>query len=143
MPASQKNWADSGLSYAFRALGAELSSLSMRLFGTAEGLTPAESEAAAMDTGELGRYYKADERSVELYEGLHYSEERGAWVARFVPTRPQKTKLPYSEATYAEVVDFARLLHKNQVKPSQSYKALVAFDARFDRSAAAINFPEP
>jgi len=109
-----------------------------RLCGSFGGLTPAEREAQSLDDGYLGSYYLADERAVELFDGVRYSREHGAWVARFVPTRRGATKLAHSDATYAEVLDFARILHGSRVKPSQSYRALVALDDRFDRACAAL-----
>jgi len=92
--------------------------------------------------GGLGSY-KLDERSLELFSGLHYCRKRKTWMARFVPPRGKKSALKYREATYTEVLAFARLLNDGRLKPTESVRALTAFEIKFDREAAKLRFPKP
>ena len=125
-------WDDEGMR-------AEVTGLETELAKTCrEAFTAWELAAELLDNGKLEGDYRADERDVALYEGLHYSEERGSWVARFVPTRPERTQLTHTDSTYAETLQLARALHDGGVKPSQCFKALVAFDARMDREVAKL-----
>ncbi len=84
--------------------------------------------------------YRMDERSLERFQGLHYSKDRGIWMARFVAPPGRKSALPHAEATFTEVLAFAKLLNACQVKPSESVRALAAFEAKFDREAAKLLF---
>ncbi len=97
----------------------------------------------ALDKEALGDYYQSDERQVELFQDIAYSENRKEWVARFTPTDPKSSSLSISEGNYIEVLEFARLLHESKIKPSQSCKALLAFDAHIDCEAAKLVFPIP
>ena len=107
------------------------------------GISAAELQAEMLDDDELEACYDSDENKQALYDGLYYSEERGDWVARFVPTEPAKTSLTRSEGTYVEVLELARILHDCRIKPSQCFKALTAFDARIDRSLCNLRLIDP
>jgi hypothetical protein len=139
------------LTHSFKALGAEAVRRSTRLFaGPDTSLSSAErkSEPRPMSNEQIllspnvkdDGTYQRDERSVILYEGLRYSDERGGWVARFLPTYPEETSLPYIESTYVETLHRARILSHYKVMPSQSVSALIAFDRCFDRDAAKLDF---
>ena len=106
----------------------------------AEVITKLEFEAAVLDDGQIGSFYVSDEATVELYDGVYHSAERREWLARFTPTNPDQTKLAHSDATYLEVLEFARFLHDCRIKPSQSFKALAAFDTVIDREAVKLFF---
>jgi hypothetical protein len=77
-------------------------------------------------------HYTSDEREVAIYQGLCYSTHRRAWVARFLPTHPQRTTLIHSDGTYVEVLELARVLHDAGVRPSQCLLAVAAFNAHFE-----------
>ena len=122
---SDKKWNNRSLDSVFTSVGAELS--------------PTELEAEILDDGVIGDRYASDEGSIRQFDGLLYSKERREWIARFVPTHPERTPLTHSDGTYAEVLEFARLLHDCGVKPSQSFKALTAFGDRLDRTAKMLS----
>ena len=84
------------------------------------------------------QFYVADECEMERFSELFFCPERQTWVARFTPAEAADTELAYSDATYSEVLQFARFLHESRIKPSESYRALLALDAHFDQELARI-----
>ncbi len=90
------------------------------------------------DGGQLGDYYICDERDLETFESIVFSTERDRWVARFIAPPGKPSALEYSEATYVEVLNFARLLHHNRIKPSESFRALAHLDAMLDRAVSLM-----
>jgi hypothetical protein len=146
MTATPSKRQDGHLRRGFKALAKKLG-LAFRMHRVSQMHAPQGSArqigtaADRSDDLDNGKYYTSDERCVELFDGVYFSSDRGSWIARFIPTHPERTRLERSESTYIEVLEFARLLHDSRIKPSESCKALQALDSRFDREVARLDFP--
>ena len=134
-----RQWDDEDVSHPERSAQAEPSQGSEAPEKLGSALTPAEVQAQQLDDGDCESNYRADERDVAKFDRVLFSAERETFVARFLPTRPELTKLTHSDASYAEILRLARLLHDAGIKPSQCLRALAEFDARIDREVERLH----
>jgi len=108
-------------------------------------MTEEQLEAEAFDEGCIyeDEPYTYDERQDSIFRPpLHFSEERGEWVARMYAPPGKTYKVPYVEWTYSELQIALRVSEMLKWKPTQTKKALAVFHVHIDREVNRLQYDD-